>query len=263
MGDRIKVEGFVEKIFEKGGNNGRGPWLARSLKLQRASGEVDPRFYQFGFAEPLPSGGFKALAFKEGDYVAFEAEVKDDKVAQFVPGSGSKPKNPPARPAAPAQNGGGKSGYQGKGGGGGYKPRPPVESKLFGQIGQNSTEDDVRRISYSNARSAALEAVDILLRNDALPMSAAKTKAGQASRFEEVTAAIDKLTVEYFYDNATGRKLTTVADAGSKESRVTELPTAEAGKGQTAAASTDTVGDEPPGDDQPDDQGPPEDNDKF
>ena len=253
MGDRIKVEGFVEKIFVKEGTNARGAWQAFSIKVQRASGEVDPRFYQFGFERPK---------FKEGDYVAFEAEVKDDKAAKFIEGTGHKPKNPPARPAAPVQ-GGGKGGYQGKGGGGGYKPRPPVESKLFGQIGQNSTEDDVRRISYASARTAALEAVSILLANDALPMSVAKTKAGQASRYDEVTAAIDKLTVEYFYDSASGRKLTTVADAGSKESRVTELPTAEAGKGTPAAASAETVGDEPSGDDQPDEQGPPEDNDTF
>ncbi|OGT59959.1 MAG: hypothetical protein A3E01_07715 [Gammaproteobacteria bacterium RIFCSPHIGHO2_12_FULL_63_22] len=249
MGDRIKVEGFVEKIFVKEGTNARGAWQAFSIKLQRASGEVDPRFFQFGFERPK---------FKEGDYVAFEAEVKDDKAAKFIEGSGSKPKNPPTKPAAP-QRPGGTGGKPG--GGGGYKPRPPVESKLFGQIGQNSTEDDVRRISYASARTAALGAVDILLKNDALPMSAAKTKAGQASRFDEVTAAIDKLTIEYFFDSATGRKLSTVADAGSKESRVTGLPTAEPGKAAAPAASETEAGDEPPQDDG--DDAPPEDEDKF
>src|SRR3990167_5779569 len=251
MGDRIKVEGFVEKIFVKEGTNARGAWQAFSIKVQKASGEVDPRFYQFGFERPK---------FAEGDYVAFEAEVKDEKAAKFIEGTGHKPKNPPSKPAPQQRQGGG--GYAGKpGGGGGYKPRLPVESKLFGQIGQNSTEDDVRRISYASARTAALSAIDLLLKNDALPMSAAKTKAGQASRFDEVTAAIDKMTIEYFFDSATGRKLSTVADAGTKESRVTGLPTAEPGKAAAPAASETEAGDEPPQDDG--DAAPPEDEDKF
>lgn len=234
MGDRIRVQGFVEKLFERSGTNARGQWTAYSIRLQRVSGEVDPRYYQFGFKRP---------GFNEGDFVEFEAEIKDDKAATFIEGSGKKPKNPPARPEKPAQSGGQGGGYnKGKGGGGGYKPRPPVVSKLFGQIGGNNTEDDIRRMAYSNARSAALEAVALLLENDALPMSTAKTKDGVAKRFEEITAMIDKLTVEYFYDGASGRKLASVADAGSKETRVTPLPDAEPGK----AAQSDAVSDDEP-----------------
>ena len=236
MADRIKVEGFVEKIFEKTGNSARGPWTAYSIKVQRASGEVDPRFYQFGFKKP---------GFAEGDYVQFEADIKDEKAAQFVEGSGKKPKNSPARPPKPAAPAG-KGGYAGKGGGGGYKPRPPLESKVFGQIGGNNTEDDIRRMSYTAARSAALDAVALLLAHDALPMSTAKTKAGQATRFDEVTAMIDKLTVEYFFDAASGRKLETVADAGAKETRVAGLPDAEPGKG--SPDQDVEAGDEPPAD---------------
>jgi hypothetical protein len=239
VGDRIKVEGFVEKIFVKEGQSARGPWKAYSIKVQRASGDVDARFYQFGFDAP---------AFKEGDYIAFEADVKDEKAAQFVKGSGTKPKNPPQRPAKPAAAGGPqKGGYAGKGGG--YKPREPINSKVFGKIGGNNTEDDIRRMSYTAARSAAIEAVLGLLAHDGLPMSSAKTKAGQASRYEEITAAIDKLTVEYFYDAALGRKLESVADAGSKESRIAPLPTEEPSKGRPAAESSETVGGGPPEDD--------------
>ena len=238
MGDRIRVEGFVEKIFEKTGNSARGPWTAYSIKVQRASGEVDPRYYQFGFKKP---------AFAEGDYVQFEADIKDEKAAQFVEGSGKKPKNPPTRPPKPAAPAG-KGGYAGKGGGGGYKPRPPVESKVFGQIGGNNTEDDIRRMSYTAARSAALDAVALLLAHDALPTSTAKTKAGQATRFEEVTAMIDKLTIEYFFDSASGRKIESVADAGAKETRVAALPDAEQGKGGRPDQGTE-AGDDPPVDD--------------
>jgi hypothetical protein len=43
-------------------------------------------------------------------------------------------------------------------------------------------------------------------------MSKAKGKAGTAARFEEITSAIDKLTVQFFYDNASGRLLDEVAD---------------------------------------------------
>lgn len=236
MADRIKVQGFVEKLFERSGTNARGPWTAYSIKLQRVSGEVDPRYYQFGFEKPK---------FNEGDFVEFEAEIKDDKAAKFIDGTGRKLKNPPARPAKPAQSGGGNGGgYKGKGGGsGGYKPRPPIESKLFGKIGGNNTEDDIRRMAYSNARSAALELAALLLANDAMPMSTAKSKDGVAKRFDEIKAIVDKLTVEFYFDGASGRKLESVADAGSKETRVAPLPDAEPGK-----AADDSVGDAPPAD---------------
>lgn len=54
----------------------------------------------------------------------------------------------------------------------------------------------------------------MLLANDALPMSVATSKAGQAKRFASITEAVDKLTVEYFFDAAKQRKLDTVADGG-------------------------------------------------
>lgn len=238
MGDRIKVEGFVEKLFVKSGQSARGPWTAYSIKLQRASGEVDPRFYQFGFDKP---------GFNEGDFVQFEAEIKDDKAASFIKGTGSKPKNAPAKPAKPAAaQGGSGGGYSGpKGGGGGYKPRAPLESKLFGQIGGNNTEDDIRRMSYTAARSAAVELVLGLLEHEALPMTAAKTKAGEAKRYDEIVAAVDKLTVKFFFDAAGGRLLTSVADEGTKETRVAPVPTEKPSK---VAPVAQVVSSEPPAD---------------
>jgi hypothetical protein len=243
------VEGFVEVLHEKSGTNARGAWTAYSIKVQNADGTVDPTWYGFGFEKPK---------FAKGDYIRFEAEMKaDGKGGQFVPGTGSKPKNPPAKPAAPQAQG--QGGYNGprKGGGGGYPPRKPIESKVFGQIGQNNTEDDIRRMSYTAARSAALEAISILLTHDGLPMSAAKTKAGQAERFKEITAAIDKLTVEYFFDAAMGRKLESVADAGSKESRVAPLPT-DKPSAATPSNDADTLPDDA---DVQDDDAPPADDD--
>ncbi len=97
-------------------------------------------------------------------------------------------------------------------GGGGAKVKT---SELFGEIGGYNTEDDIRRMSYAAAREDAVETVKMLLENNGLKLVTADSKAGFATRFDVITSAIDKLTVEYFFDAATGRKLDTVADAGT------------------------------------------------
>lgn len=247
----VKVAGFVEKVFPKAGQNGRGHWLAYSIKLQKADGNVDPMYYQFGFVDGYQGGTplENFVPIKAGDYVEFEAEPKDDKAMTAVKGTARKPKNAPAKPAAPAQSSGG--GYKGKGGGG-YKPREPVKSAIFGNIGQNSTEDDIKRISLASARTAAIELVSVLLANDGLVTSAAATKAGQASRYEEIVAAVDKLTVKYFFDSATGRLLESVADEGTKATRVAELPTEQPSKAKGKKAAAKPAADEPPADDDAD-----------
>lgn len=192
-------KGFVKKIFKKEGTSSKGPWYAFSFKIEDENGNEDPMFYQLGFNTDCP--------FKENDYIKFSADPKDDKAMTLVKGSGQIVKNPPQRAAKPENSGGGR----GRGGRGG----PQVKtSELFGEIGGYNTEDDIRRMSYSAARGDAVEVVGLLLANDALPMSTAKSKAGVAKRFEEIVAQVDKLTVEFFFDSATGRKLEAVADAG-------------------------------------------------
>jgi hypothetical protein len=242
MSETIKVAGFVEKIFERSGTNARGNWTAYSIKVQKEDGTVDPMYYQFGFEKPK---------FAEGDYITFDAVRKDDKAASYVDGSGKKPKNGPAKPPKPQAPAGGYNGPRKGGGGGGFKPREPVTSELFGKIGQNSTEDDIRRISLASARTAALEAVSVLLTHDGLVTSAANTKAGQAQRYDEIVAAIDKLTVKYFFDGASGRLLESVADEGSKTSRVAELPAEKPSK--PAKAGKAAAADAPPADEDFDD----------
>lgn len=183
MSNQYAVKGFVDKINEKTGNNARGPWTAYSIKVQDAeTGEVNPLWFQFGFKRP---------GFSEGDYIEFQAEPKNDKAAQFVEGTGKKPKNAPAKPAAPEKPAGRK-------GGGGFKKDPKVQ----------------KQINYQNARGGSLALIALLLENDALPMSAAKTKAGQAKRYEEIVAMIDKTTVRFFNDTESLRLLESVADEG-------------------------------------------------
>ena len=210
------VKGFVAFIKEKSGTNARGPWTAYSIKLIDESGNEDPRWYQFGFVKPP----FKSDKDTDGhgDYVKFDVTDKDDKVSQFVPDTGSIVKSPPARAAAQPKATGGKS----YGGGGGRAT--VTKSDLFGKIGGYNTEDDVRRMAYANARSAAIETVDVLLKHDALVITKATQKANQAKRFEEVTAAIDKLTVKFFFDAAGGRLLSSVEDYGDGHEKVTPLP---------------------------------------
>lgn len=200
------VIGFVDKINEKNGQSARGAWTAYSIKIQDATtGDVNPLWFQFGFEKP---------GFAEGDYIEFQAEPKNDKAAQFVAGSGKKPKNPPAKPAAPEAA---------KKGGWGGKAKV-TKSELFGDIGGYNTEDDIRRISLSSARTAAVDVIIALLEHDALPMSGAKSKAGQSKRYAEVLAMIDKLTVRYFFDSASGRLLADIDDEGAVGREEQPLP---------------------------------------
>lgn len=72
-------------------------------------------------------------------------------------------------------------------------------------------------IVYQSSRKDALALVGLLLEHNGLPMSSSAAKAGVASRYEEITAFVDKLTVEYFHDVQTLRVLSEVVDAGATE----------------------------------------------
>lgn len=217
MAQQRTVTGFVKRLFEKNGQSSKGPWTAYSIKIVNEEGEEDPRWYQFGFDKPP----FKTDHDTDGhgDYVQFDVTDKDEKASQFVPGTGKVLKNAPARKAAQkSSGGGGRGGYRG---GGGAKV---TNSDLFGQIGGYNTEDDVRRISMSHAQEMAVKTVELLLEADGLSITKATSKANQAKRYEEIVAAIDKLTVKFFYDTATGRLLETVEDEGSANVKADALP---------------------------------------
>lgn len=79
-------------------------------------------------------------------------------------------------------------------------------------------------IVYQSSRKDALELVQLLMAEDALPISAAKTAAGKAARYAELLALVDKLTVQLFYDVITLRQLDRVQDAGAEVASTDKLP---------------------------------------
>jgi hypothetical protein len=185
----MEFKGFVGRINTKSGDG----WTLYSAKIQKADGSEYKEWVSFGFEEQ-----FETFNVKEGDYVKIETQnIKGNERAQTV----KKLKNPPEKPAPVERNSGGNSGFKGnKGGGNGFKKQP-------------TNPEDVARISYANARDHAIQVVALLLEQKALPLSKADTKAGEQKRFAEITAMIDKLTVQFQKDGVSLRVLESVADS--------------------------------------------------
>ncbi|SRR5579871_1202069 len=103
------------------------------------------------------------------------------------------------------------------------KRLPAVEAAFTGpQIGNvvagdSGAADRQTQIVLQHSQEMAIQEVALLLEHDALPVSAAATAAGKAKRYSEIHAAIDKLTVQRFFDVVTARLLDEVADAGDVE----------------------------------------------
>lgn len=74
--------------------------------------------------------------------------------------------------------------------------------------------DRQHSIVYQSSRKDAIAFVLGLLQFDAVPISSAGGKAGQAKRFEQSLELVRKVTVEFFHDVETLRLLDTVADGG-------------------------------------------------
>ena len=186
-----KYRGFVAKLGTKTGEGKRGPWTLYSVKIEKEDGSEYPDWVSLGFDEP---------SCKEGDFIVLEAN-DDNGRQKLVPGTLKRVKNGPARKqkaAAPAKKAWG-------GGGGGFKADP----------------DKDRRITFMNCRTAAVEFIALLEKLDALPISAAATKAGKAKREEEIVAILDKYTVRFFGDTVSVplRVLETVPDIGIVEAK--------------------------------------------
>lgn len=104
------------------------------------------------------------------------------------------------------------------------KAQPPVKqasaavgtgnrapAKSGGYVDRNDS------IVYQSSRKDAIAVLGLLIEQNALPISGAKTAAGVAKRFDEIKALVDKLTVEFYYDVQSLRVLEEVEDAGSVE----------------------------------------------
>lgn len=181
-----KTEGFVVKLFTKSGNSARGKWVADSFKIKDKAGNEDPFFYQMGFRD---KGKLDTPpSFGEGDYIRFDYDDKDDSARTYKKGSGIKVGNAPTP--------------------------PPASAPAASQGSASATGSTQQNIHYQNSRTAAIQTVETLLSHGGLPISGAKSKAGEAQRYEEITAAIDKLTVQYFNDLESFRLFETVSDSG-------------------------------------------------
>lgn len=212
MSETKKFKGFIAKLNVKEGQGRKGPWRLYSAKVEKDDGTEYPDWITLGFDEQ-----FSKSPVKQGDYVGIEASQDNGrwKADRVVP-----LKNAPARTQKqkPAGNGGGGRKPWGGGGGG---------NKFDGTGIQNRTNpEDAKRMSYANARSLAVEVVTLLLANDALPVTSAKGKAGEAKREAEIAAYIDKYTVQYHTDGITLRLLDLVEDprAGTVKAADGELP---------------------------------------
>lgn len=181
-----KFAGFVARISKKDSKPGaKRAWTLYSFKAEKEDGNEYEQWFGFGFEEP---------PFKEGDYITFEAEQKDG-YWNYVKGSGNKPKNPPARNQA--------------------KPaRASVPDKAAEDKPAASGADRQTQIVMQHSQEMALALVGLLLTHDALPVSSAKTKSGEAKRYEEIVAFVNKETVRLYNDVVTARLLETVVDSG-------------------------------------------------
>jgi hypothetical protein len=156
--------------------------------------------YAFKIDGKFYSNGFDKPLAKVGDYVALTL-AKDDRGYDAV------------------QN------YE-------VQEAPPVAAAARTQ----PSGDRNSSIVYQSSRKDAIELLRLMFDNDALPISAAKTAAGKASRYEELKALTNKLAVEFFYDVITLRNLDRVQDAGAEAPapdglpEEDEAPAAEGGK---------------------------------
>jgi hypothetical protein len=182
------ITGFVKKINRKEMNGKSGPFTAYSLRVELENGAEFSDWISLGFKPP---------AFKEGDYGSFALGKNARGYATLEEYKALK--NPPKQQQAAASAG--------------YKSG----SGPAGDTRQSA-------IHYQSSRSAAIAAVEILHKLDAIPLSGAKTKAGEAKRYEEVIALIDKLTVRYFNDCETHRLLESVVDDGASKKDAGKLP---------------------------------------
>lgn len=183
----------INKVTKKSQKTGK-PFTLWSFRASNKDGEEIDHWFNCAFDKP---------DCQEGDYIKFEANPSTKREGNYdvVVPSIQVSKNPPANPTAnkPSVGGGAKA--------------APKASDLFGEIGGYNTEDDIRRMSYTAARTQAIEVAELLIDNGGIKLKSTNSKAGIAANFDIILGLVDKLTVEYFYDAATGRKLEVVADS--------------------------------------------------
>lgn len=181
--------GVVEKVYKKHGTNKNGkPYTLYSAKVQGL--------------EQWASFGFKDPEIDEGDVVKLRGEIDDRnfRVSQHrieTKGEG--------KPAAQARQGGG--------GKPNFAANAASRDAYFKDKEKHDREEREPRIQYQAARKDALEFLQVLAAQDALPITAASGKGNKAKRFEELEEIVDKLTVRFYKDTLTLRVLERVQDS--------------------------------------------------
>jgi hypothetical protein len=173
------VTGYIGKVFTRPGIGPRGPYASDNILLKSAEGE-DIGWFGVGFRKNVNV----APNISEGQHVTFKFQ-EDQKGFKNVDGPIETVAEPVAQPATAAAAPAGK---------------PAMNSNP----GMN----------YGNARTTAAAVVKTLLEHDALPITKTAGKANQAVRYETVIAAIDKLTVKYYFDGDAYRLLDLLPDEG-------------------------------------------------
>jgi hypothetical protein len=190
-------QGFIVKVSYKEGEGKRGKWRLYSAKMEKEDGTEYDSWISFGFDKP---------DIKEGDYVKITTEKdakgyeKATKIEQL--------KNAPAK--------------------GGNTPAQGTSPNVEAPSGTRQVS-----IEYQSSRKDAIEMLRCLIQMDALPITSAKTKAGEAKRYEELMALVDKLTVRYYNDVKSQRIFDSVADEGAVENEVGQLPDGASAQDET------------------------------
>ena len=187
----IDIVGYVQNISSKQGVSKQGkPYTVFNVIVIGKDGQ-DTRI----------GWGFDAPAFQEGVWIKTQAEQN---------GNYLNYKGAPVETAA--------------------GPAPTATQNAATAAGSTASSGIDRNASivYQSSRKDAIALVAVLQESDALPISAAKSKAAEATRYQQVLDIVNKLTVQFVKDVETMRLLESVADAGDVEVAARgELPAEE------------------------------------
>jgi len=176
----IDIVGYVQNISSKQGVSKQGkPYTVFNVVVTGKDGQ-DTRV----------GWGFDAPAFQEGVWIKTQAEQN---------GNYLNYKGAPVQTAA--------------------GPAPAATQNAAPAAGNTASSGVDRNASivYQSSRKDAIALVAVLQESDALPISAAKSKAAEATRYQQILDIVNKLTVQFVKDVETLRLLESVADAGDVE----------------------------------------------
>jgi hypothetical protein len=203
--------GEIKKLYERNVNGRHGPSTAYSAKIVGTDGVEYPEWVGFGFTKPTCEQGDSVVITakqEKGFWKAIDVEVTD----QQEPSQTSS--------AVPTTT---QDGAKGLVSGASGSTAPAKSSDPQASPTTPLRPNQQQNIHYQNSRTAAISLVDLLLRNQAVPLSGTTGKAGVAKRFEEIQALVNKLTVVLYHDLETHRLVKDIEDVYEHE-EATALP---------------------------------------